>query len=580
MSKTPQFDQALKEILEGLKPHQRTCQQCQKVFDIYQQDIEFYQKLRVPPPTLCPDCRQQRRLGWRINFLPIFYKKSCSAPGHSEKVIAFYSEQNPVKVYDDNYYLSDKWDGLQFGRDYDFSKPFFEQFNQLALDVPHQTLQKDPKSLNCDYVVSGVSSKNCYYVVVPYHSEDVYYSYLPIFSKDCLDISVAGFSEQCYESINLDSCYNCCFCYESMGCLDSFFLYDCRNCSHCFGGVNLRHKKYYFFNEPLSKEEYKEKIKEINLGRRTILRDYQRKFEELLGGAIRRNLLHVKADNVFGNDTKWCQDCFYCFGIFNSENLRYTASVDKCHDLMDFFGAGHSFFSYDSTGIENSNGLKFCCKVWNSLDLEYCSECRNCQYCFGCFGLRNKKYCIFNKQYSKEEYWQMVDKIKTAMLKRGEYGEFFPLKMSPYPYQDTSSQIEFPLTTQEIKERGWHWEDKPEDEVDLTKFKRVLKPEDVPDDIKDVSDEILNSVILCQETQKPFRITRFELDFYRKKNLPLPTVHPLQRIKNRYSYGSFWHYYKLWQGTCLKCHKKIYSGYSPEKKLKVYCRECYLQEVV
>lgn len=167
-SKTPNFDKSLNEILENLRPHQRTCQQCEKVFNIFEEDIEFYKKLRVPPPKLCSECRLQRRLGWRINFLPIFYKKTCFTPGHKEKIISFYSEENPVKIYDDDYYLSDKWDALEFGRDYDFSKPFFEQFQQLSLAVPHQSLHKDPKSVDCDYVVSGVSSKNCYYVAVPF----------------------------------------------------------------------------------------------------------------------------------------------------------------------------------------------------------------------------------------------------------------------------------------------------------------------------------------------------------------------------------------------------------------------------
>lgn len=579
MSKTPQFDKALDEILTGLKPHQRTCRQCGGVFNVFQEDIEFYEKLRASPPTLCPDCRMQRRLGYRVNLLPIFYKKTCSAPGHNEKVIAFYSEQNPVKVYDDKFYLSDQWNPLSFGRDYDFSKPFFEQFNRLALQVPHQTLQKDPQSINCDYVVSGISSKNCYYVAVPYRSEDVYYSYLPLFSKDCLDVSAAGLSEQCYGSIIIDSCYNCHFCYESMNCLDSYFLYDCRNCSHCFGCTNLRHKKYYFFNEALAKQEYQKRIKGINLGRRSVLQEYQGKFEQLLQKAIRKNLTHIKAENFFGNDAKWCRDCFWCFSIWNSENLRYSASIDNCRDLMDFFGGSHNFFSYESTGVSSSNNIRFCAKVWNSLDSEYCGECSNCLFCFGCFGLRNKKYCILNKQYAEDEYWQLIDKIKTEMLKTGEYGEFFPLKFSPVAYQDSSSQIEFPLTEQEIKERGWHWEDKPEDKVDLSRFKKVLRANELPDDIADVADDILEAAIICEQTGKPFRITRFELDFYRKHNLPLPTIHPLQRIKNRYSYGSFWHFYKLWHNTCSKCRKKIFAGYAPEKKLKVYCEACYLKEV-
>lgn len=169
----------------------------------------------------------------------------------------------------------------------------------------------------------------------------------------------------------------------------------------------------------------------------------------------------------------------------------------------------------------------------------------------------------------------MVDKIKTSMLKNGEYGEFFPLKYSPIPYQDSNASIEFPLPKEEIIKQGWHWQEDIERKIYLSKFK-VLQAEEVPDDIKDVSDDILNAAIICEQTGKPFNITKFELNFYRRKNLPVPVVHPLQRIKNRFV---FRYPFKLWQYPCSKCGQMMYSGWDPEKKFKVFCENCYLQEV-
>ena len=577
LSKTPNFNKALNEILGNLKPHQRTCQQCGGVFDIFREDIDFYKMLRVPPPTLCPDCRLQRRLGWRINFLPIFYKKTCSAPGHNEKIISFYSEENPVRVYDDKYYWSDNWDPLEYSRDYDFSRPFFEQFNEFALKIPHQSLHKDPESVNCDYVVSGASSKNCYYVAAPYYSENVYYARLPFYSKDCLDVNYAYWSEQCYESINLDHCYNCNFCINCQNCLDSNFLFDCRNCTNCFACTNLRNKQYHFFNQPLSKKEYQKKIREINLGKRSVLKEYKEKFEKLLSSAIWKNLDNLKTENSLGNSLKESRNCFYTIQSFKSENLRYAFSVDRGSNGMDLFAVTDSSFVYESSCIVFANDVKFSRVIrGTNMGLEYCDECSNCQFCFGCFGLRNKKYCIFNKQYSESEYWQLVDKIKTKMLEDREYGEFFPLKHSPFPYQDSNAQVEFPLEKEEIIRRGWHWQEEPKNEIDLSKFK-LLKANQVPDDIKNVSDDILNCAVICEQTGKPFRFTKFELDFYRQKNLPLPTIHPLQRIRNRFT---FCHPFKLWRYPCSKCGKMMYSGWDPEKKFKVYCENCYLKEVV
>jgi len=577
MLKTPDFDKALDEILNNLKPHKKTCQQCDRAFDIFQKDIGFYKMLRVSSPKLCPDCRLQRRLAWRINFLPIFYKKSCSAPGHNEKIITFYSEENPVKVFDDEYYLSDAWEPFDYGRDYDFSQSFFEQFNEFSLKIPHQSLQKDPESINCDYVVSGASSKNCYYVAVPYRSENVYYAYLPSYSRDCLDVNCAHFCEKCYGSSNLDHCYNCNFCRDCLNCLDCCFLFDCKNCQNCFSCFNLRNKKYYFFNQPLTKEEYQKRIKEINLGKRSVVREYQSKFEKLSSRAIRKNLNNIKEENSLGNDLKECRNCFYVFYALKSENLRYMFGAKKCSDTMDFLGGVSNSLCYDSTGVVSGNNIKFSVLIRTGLGLEYCIECNNCQYCFGCFGLKNKKFCLFNKQYSESEYWHLVDKIKTQMLRDGEYGEFFPLKYSPFPYYDSNAQIEFPLTKEEIIKCGWRWQEEVESEIDLSKFKLLIKAEQIPDDIKDVSDDILNSVIICEQTGKPFRLIKFELDFYRKKNLPLPTIHPFQRIKNS---SVFRHPYRLWQYPCSRCGKTMYSGWDPAKKYKVYCEACYLAEVV
>ncbi|MBU0626264.1 hypothetical protein KKG31_00500 [Patescibacteria group bacterium] len=44
-------------------------------------------------------------------------------------------------------------------------------------------------------------------------------------------------------------------------------------------------------------------------------------------------------------------------------------------------------------------------------NIYYCEHCFGCDHCFGCVSLKNKKYCILNKQYSKEEYEKIVGQI-------------------------------------------------------------------------------------------------------------------------------------------------------------------------
>ncbi|MBI4094988.1 MAG: hypothetical protein HY435_02225 [Candidatus Liptonbacteria bacterium] len=575
-SRTPQFDKALDAIFKDLKPHTRACGRCAQDFEILSDDIDFYHKLRVPPPTLCFLCRYERRLGHRQSFKPIFYKKPCSVPGHTEKVITFYPAESTVRVYDDPYYLSDAWDPLTFGQEYDLGQSFFSQWYAFAVTVPHQTLQKDPKSVNSDYVVSGVSSKNCYYVGTPYHSENIYYGRLPVYSKDSIDVEDIDYCEWCYECIRLARCYNCAFCYDSKDCIDSYFLFDCRNCANCFGCVNLMNKSYCFFNEQLTKEEYRKKVEALRLGKRSVLRGYQAKFDEIRKSAIRKHVDNVKVENVVGDELEECRNCFYAFRVFGgSENIRYISNADRIKESMDVFGSTDSSLLYEATGVPHGNDIKFSILTRTGMALEYCIECNDCEYCFGCFGLRNKKYCIFNKRYSESDYWQIVDKIKAKMLADGEYGEFFPLTMSPVPYNNSNASVEFPLEREEVLSRGWYWYDEPESDVDTGSIKKVSAAE-LPEEIKDVGEEILEKAIICEETGKPFRITKFELDFYRKKNIPLPAVHPLERIKRRLKERKP---SRLWQITCSRCGKEILTSYALEKRFTVYCEACYLKEV-
>ncbi|MFH1838422.1 MAG: hypothetical protein ABH808_02935, partial [Candidatus Kuenenbacteria bacterium] len=191
--------------------------------------------------------------------------------------------------------------------------------------------------------------------------------------------------------------------------------------------------------------------------------------------------------------------------------------------------------------------------------------------------LRNKSYYIFNKQYSKEKYYEFLDKIKIKMLKDKEYGEFFPLSMSLHSYNDTYAMIEFPLTKQEVLKNNWQWQDEPKISQDLLGLE-LIENKDVPKDIKDVPDDILKKAIVCEITNKPFRIIKPELEFYRQHNLPIPLKHPFQRILERFQKRNP---SKLWKTICAKCNNEMFTSYLPEKQkeLKIYCEKCYLNEV-
>ena len=162
------------------------------------------------------------------------------------------------------------------------------------------------------------------------------------------------------------------------------------------------------------------------------------------------------------------------------------------------------------------------------------------------------------------------------MLLRGEYGEFFPATMSPFPYNDSNAFVDFPLTKEEVEKRGWKWRDEKESNVDLSSID-TIKAEDLPDSINDAPEDILSKAIVCQETGRPFRLTPFELNFYRTQQIPLPRKHPDVRIAKMLEHKTP---HKLFDATCAKCGTDIKTGHNPKYEYTVYCEDCYREAVL
>src|SRR3989338_7300352 len=112
----------------------KNCQNCKQDFTIEPEDFSFYEKIKVPPPTFCFDCRAQRRMMFRNER--VLYKRPNNAPGKEEQIISIHRPGTPLTVYDDRTWWSDKWDPLSYGQSYDFSRPFFTQFKELYMAIP------------------------------------------------------------------------------------------------------------------------------------------------------------------------------------------------------------------------------------------------------------------------------------------------------------------------------------------------------------------------------------------------------------------------------------------------------------
>lgn len=144
----------------------QNCLQCSAPFEITQEDLTFYEKVSpefngkkepIPPPTLCPECRVQRRMAFR-NERNLYHRK-CDLTG--KQIISIYSPDKSYKVYDQAAWWSDDGDPLSFGRLFDVSRPFFEQFGELMRDVPRRSLVYFQNE-NSDYTNVCSYNKDCY----------------------------------------------------------------------------------------------------------------------------------------------------------------------------------------------------------------------------------------------------------------------------------------------------------------------------------------------------------------------------------------------------------------------------------
>ena len=565
----------------------KTCQNCNSKFTIEPKDFEFYKKIDVPEPTFCPECRLIRRMAFRNERA--LYKRKCN---FSDKdIISIYHPDNPCKVYNNDVWWSDKWDAIEYGRDYDFNIPFFEQFNELLGEVPRPKIASQIGSENCDYTFDAWYSKNCYLCTVAINSRDLYYSGKILNSNFVFDSLWVDKGEFCYKCIDCYGIYNSVFCQNSDNIIDSFFLIDCKNCSNCFGCVNLRHKKYYIFNKAYSKDEYFKKIKELYLGIHENLIKIKHKFFDHKNKFPKKFAVLYNSQNVIGNHIRNTKGCEFCFDIQdNLENCKYILQAGLgLKDSYDDYDVGtNSGFLYEcSGGGENCKKIFFSNQVWREChNIEYADFCFSSHNLFGCVGLRHKQYCILNKQYTKKEYNELVPQIKKHMNdmpytdKKGriyKYGEFFPPELSPFGYNETIANEYFPLTKEEAIKQGYNWYDKPKNE-----YKPTIKAKNLPDNIKDVDNSILKEVIECDSSNcagsNVFRIIPQELKFYKKMNLPLPHLCPdcrhRERIKQRNPL-------KLWKRQCMKkgCKNTFQTTYSPDRKEIIYCEKCYNKEV-
>jgi hypothetical protein len=560
----------------------KQCQNCKKDFIIEPDDFLFYEKIKVPPPTFCWECRHQRRLSFRNERM--FYKRKCDLCG--ESVVSRVSPDKEYKMYCTKCWWSDKWDPESYGKEYDFSRPFFEQWKDLFFNVPHISILNS-NSINSDWVNQESDDKNCYLNVGGIYNEDSSYNTYELYGKDCFDNYWILNSEHCSNNIKCERGYFVNFSYECYDCLNTNYCYDCKNCNNIIACAGLRNKQYCIFNEQYSKDGFNEYIIKHPLSSHSGSLWWKEKSKDIWINSPHRENTIFKAVDSTGNDlieVKNSHNCFQGTKFENSKNIFIAGWVKDSYDCSCFGAAELTYECAHSGGAYNSKALLFCLsndplKKMTINNVEYSAMTTSLNDCFGCVGIHGSEYMILNRRYSKEEYNLLVPKIKQHMTdmpyydSRGreyKYGEFFPSEFSPFGYNETVAEEYIKLEKEKALEEGFNWNDYNSD------VKYNFSDYIIPDDIKDVGDDILDKILKCEETGKAYKIIPMELSFCKQAEVPIPRKSPLFRHKERVlNLLPF----KLFQRECMKCRKKIKTSYSPERPEIVYCEKCYQQEV-
>ncbi|MBI2415986.1 MAG: zinc-ribbon domain containing protein [Candidatus Kerfeldbacteria bacterium] len=536
------------------------CQNCHQTFIITLDNLEFYKKMTVSPPTLCPHCRQQRRLAWRNERM--LYPSTCTLCHRS--VITTYAphgtvlKPQPFIIYCQECWWSDRWSAAEYAQPIDVERPFFEQYAELHARVPRIALM-NTNSINSAYTHYTANNKNCYMIFSNAFgdNEDCYYGTQLSKSRNCVDTMQIENCELCYDCVDCANSYRLIHGNMCDHCLDSAFLEDCRNCRNCFMCKGLRNKQFCILNKQYDQAGYEAELQRWQIDQPDGWQKAWQTFNDWRCMIPAVFSYQLNSEQCTGDYIVRSSQCSECFDTTDSEQCQYLQfSVKNNKEIYDASYSGGNELCLENMGCVSGYHIYGSTTVWwNIKNLTYCQFCFNTvQDCFGCIGLRNKQYCILNTQYTPAEYQRLTNIIIEQLQQSGQWGRFLPSNLSFYGYNETIAQDYFPLTRQQALDQGFNWNDHLPDAT------RTDNP----------------TAITCATCKKLFRCTTAELQFYQTMQLPKPdqcfNCRHLARLRLRRPR-------QLWQRHCQQCQRQLDTAYSPDRPEMIYCEQCYQRAI-
>ena len=413
---------------------------------------------------------------------------------------------------------------------------FFEKFSELMKSVHMPHMINFFGSENSDYADVVNRSKSAYLsAIVIYECENILYS-----------ISVKDFSTNVFNSmminVNNENIYQSTWILESFNIYYSRYIRNSNNiwfstnligCIECIDCNDLENAQYHIGNKKYEKEEYKKKKAQILKDKQYFLTKYKKlpmNWKSVDSRNVTGNFMtssHDVENGYFVNNVSKWKNLFFTWGIHGNENMYdiFNGGAPSCDDIYGVNGVWNG-----SENVYIWANLPNCNNVYYSFYLESCS------FCIWCIGLKNKQYCIFNKQYTKEEWEKITNQIFSQMDQDWILWDFFPGSINPFYFNDTMAGILWNFKQEEIEWDNYMWREW-EIRVDIPEGADVIKINELheyqwydEEGNWKISKDILKKVIK-DENGNYYRIVQMEYDFLLKHNLPLPEIHWLDRMK-------------------------------------------------
>lgn len=602
----------------------KTCKYTWEQFPIFEKEAEIiekvspifiWEKYTFPLPSISPKIRAFQKMLWRNERN--MYKRKCDITG--KEIVSVYHPEYSGNVYSFQKYISDDWDPMSYGKKVDFSKSIFENFIDFFQNIPKKSIHVWPTMENSSFCNYGAHTKNCYMCQCPALSENSLYSFTPLSSNYSVDSHISKYCEITYECIDCTKGYKIFFCQDVEETKNSYFCRDCKNCENCIGCIGLQWKKNCIFNTEVSQQEFEQKRREIFQNYESV-ENFKWEFQKFAEKFPQKWTKVIAWENCFGDGIFYSKDIINGYDCIQLQDSFHclVAGVES-NNLLDCISVGlNTHYVYQSVGCSDANQSAF--QVYGGGNNGYyLFDVRWSSNLLFCTGLTNKEYCIFNTQYTKEEYEKLAPKIIEHMMQphpnpllKGEgeieWWEFFPSELSPFPYNDSIAIDYYPvkeivyLDKQKEKEVynqngtgtlyvlepqkslskaiiDFWWQEK----IHTTwrthdigskniQGNTTLTSEDIPE-IDDVTDDILEKIIICEETKRPFKLVKEELDFYRKYHLPIPRKHPEVRYQKRFAKKAK---NELYLEKCVDCGCETLSIFGDKK---VLCEKCYNKKI-